>query len=187
MSNFNFEQKFSPPPSIRFKLYFGMSIFIMCIVLLVFIKIDEVVVAEGVTVSLNPKIIVQPYKKSIVRRIYVSPGDFVNSKQSLVDLDHFDTSVDINYLNSRLNQINANIQRINAELQGKEFGSPHNEEELLQKKTFSHENAYYLENINKEKNLINSLSIKSVSIENQIKIYTQQLSDEKKLKKCMKN
>jgi len=63
------------------------SMIVALLVLVAVVKIDQVVVAQGIVLSKAPTLVVQPLETSIVRSIDVTVGEVVHAGQILAKLD----------------------------------------------------------------------------------------------------
>jgi HlyD family secretion protein len=84
-------------------------------------KIDEVVTARGIVTSTSANMVLQPLDQSIVRSIYVKPGDHVQVGQVLARLDPTFAAADEGALIAQVSALKALTSRLQAEADGKPF------------------------------------------------------------------
>lgn len=82
-----------------------------------FSRVDRVVSARGMLVTLAPSIVVQPLETSIIRTLAVRPGDVVKKGQLLATLDPTFATADLGQLQGRKKFLTAWIERLVAELE----------------------------------------------------------------------
>jgi len=80
-------------------------------------RVDRVVTARGMLVTLAPAIVVQPLETSIIRTLAVRPGDVVKKGQLLATLDPTFATADLGQLTGRKKFLAAWIERLMAELE----------------------------------------------------------------------
>jgi hemolysin D len=84
-------------------------------------KIDEVVTARGIVTSTSSNLVLQPLDQSIVREIYVQPGDHVKVGQVLARLDPTFAAADEGALVAQVSALKALVSRLQAEYESKPF------------------------------------------------------------------
>lgn len=115
-----------PPPLARLTLY-AVVLCIGCAVYWASVSnIDEIVVAPGKLITMDPVLVVQPLETSVIRAINIKPGDIVHKGQSLATLDPTFTAADVDQLRAKIAGFDAQIARIEAELGGKLYVPPAN-------------------------------------------------------------
>jgi HlyD family secretion protein len=84
-------------------------------------KIDEVVTARGIVTATTANMVLQPLDQSIVRAIYVQPGDHVQVGQVLARLDPTFAAADESALVAQVSALKALVSRLQAEYDNKPF------------------------------------------------------------------
>lgn len=97
------------------------SMIVALIVLGAVVKVDQVVVAQGLVISKAPTLVVQPLETSIVRAIEVSIGDTVHAGQVLARLDPTFAAADLGALTAQVSTLQAQASRMQAELENRPF------------------------------------------------------------------
>ncbi|MFL5255145.1 MAG: HlyD family type I secretion periplasmic adaptor subunit [Rhodopila sp.] len=97
------------------------SMIVALLVLIAVVKVDQVVVAQGIVVSKAPTIVVQPLDTSIVRSIEVGVGDVVHAGQILAQLDPTFAAADMGALTAQVSALQAQASRMQAELENRPF------------------------------------------------------------------
>ncbi|HYZ21487.1 MAG TPA: HlyD family type I secretion periplasmic adaptor subunit [Rhodopila sp.] len=85
------------------------------------VKVDRVVVADGLVVAKSPTIVVQPLEQAIVRSIDVHEGDVVHAGQVLARLDPTFAGSDMTAALAQVSTLQAQVARMQAELDNKPF------------------------------------------------------------------
>jgi HlyD family secretion protein len=85
------------------------------------IKVDQVVVAQGVVVSKAPTLVVQPLETAIVRSIDVREGETVHAGQVLARLDPTFAAADLGAQAAQVASLQAQVSRMQAEAEGRPF------------------------------------------------------------------
>ncbi|MBS0640127.1 MAG: HlyD family type I secretion periplasmic adaptor subunit [Acetobacteraceae bacterium] len=97
------------------------SMIVALLVLASVVKVDQVVVAQGLVISKAPTLVVQPLETSIVRSIEVSVGDTVHAGQVLARLDPTFATADLGALTAQVSTLQAQASRMQAELENRPF------------------------------------------------------------------
>jgi hemolysin D len=85
------------------------------------IKVDKVVVSQGIVTSTTSNLVLQPLDQSIVRAIDVQPGDHVKVGQVLARLDPTFAAADEGALIAQVSTLKALVSRLQAEYENKPF------------------------------------------------------------------
>ncbi len=80
-------------------------------------RVDRVVTARGMLMTMAPAIVVQPLETSIIRTLAVRPGDVVTKGELLATLDPTFASADLGQLTVRKRFLESWIRRLLAELE----------------------------------------------------------------------
>jgi hemolysin D len=109
------------PRSARYvTLMVGAGVF-ACIAAASIIKTDKVVTAPGKLVSTVPTTMIQPLQTSIVRNIYVHPGQIVHKGDLLAELDPTFAAADIKADQEQVDSYSAQIERLNAQIANRPY------------------------------------------------------------------
>ena len=109
------------PRAARTTIWIVGGLFAASVVAMALIKIDQVVTAPGVVVSVTPTMVVQPLDTSIVRSIEVHEGEAVRAGQVLARLDPTFATADLGSLVEQVSALQAQVARMQAEVDGRPF------------------------------------------------------------------
>ena len=109
------------PRSARTIVWLIASLFIVMVILMGLIPIDQVVTARGIVVSQSRTILVQPLDTAIVRSIDVHDGQQVRAGQLLARLDPTFATADLAALTQQVSSLEAQVARLKAEAEDKPF------------------------------------------------------------------
>ena len=109
------------PRAARTTIWIVGGLFAASVVAMALIKIDQVVTAPGVVVSVTPTMVVQPLDTSIVRSIEVHEGEAVRAGQVLARLDPTFATADLGSLVEQVSALQAQVARMQAEVDGHPF------------------------------------------------------------------
>jgi len=109
------------PRSARHMIWVISSMFLVGLVAMGLIKIDQVVTAQGRLISITPTMVVQPLEISVVRSINVREGETVHAGQVLARLDPTFSAADMGSLTSQVATLQAQVSRMQAEVEGRPF------------------------------------------------------------------
>ncbi|MEQ1955484.1 HlyD family type I secretion periplasmic adaptor subunit [Mesorhizobium sp. CN2-181] len=135
-----------PPKTARLALY-GVTALIGAAVLWASLSsIDEVVVAPGKLVTIEPTIIVQPLETSIIRSIEVKTGDVVRAGQTLATLDATFSQSDVDQQRAKFAALDAQVKRLEAEIDDVDYAAiaGNSPDERLQEMMFVQRRAFHL-------------------------------------------
>ncbi len=111
-----------PMPLIARNITLTLSSMIVALLAMIsVVKIDQVVVAQGIVISKAPTLVVQPLDTSIVRSIDVSVGDVVHAGQVLAKMDPTFAAADLGALTAQVSSLQAQASRMQAELENRPF------------------------------------------------------------------
>jgi HlyD family secretion protein len=106
-------------PSLSYILYLFLSFLLVAIIWSSLAKIDEVIVAKGRLVSVEPTVVLQPLETSIIKSLNVHVGQEVAKDELLAELDPTLVGADYESAKERLESLDAQLTRIESELSGK--------------------------------------------------------------------
>jgi HlyD family secretion protein len=109
------------PRSARGTVWAISTMFILMVITMGIIKVDQVVTAPGRVVSRSPTIVVQPLDTSIVRSIDVRDGEQVHAGQVLARLDPTFAAADLGASAAQVSTLQAQVSRMQAEIDNKPF------------------------------------------------------------------
>jgi HlyD family secretion protein len=109
------------PRSARRIVWIIASMFVVLVVLMGIIPIDQVVTARGIVVSEGRTILVQPLDTAIVRSIDVREGQQVRAGELLAKLDPTFAAADLAALTTQVSSLEAQVARLQAEAKKKPF------------------------------------------------------------------
>jgi hemolysin D len=108
------------------------------------IKTDKVVSGQGKLVSSEPTTLIQPLDTSIVRNIFVQPGQVVHKGDLLAELDPTFASADMEADQEQVDSYTAQIDRLHAQLANKPYvPTTANAQTALQLDTYNQLQAQY--------------------------------------------
>jgi len=108
------------------------------------IKVDRVVMANGILISRDSTIVVQPLETSIVRAIEVREGERVRASQLLAQLDPTFASASLDALKAQVASFGAEVSRLEAESADKPFVYQGDDPNLaLQASVYAHRTAEF--------------------------------------------
>lgn len=111
-----------PMPAIARNITLTISSMIVALIAIAgVVKVDQVVVAQGIVISKAPTMVVQPLETSIVRAIEVNVGDTVHAGQVLARLDPTFAAADMGALAAQVSTLQAQASRMQAELENRPF------------------------------------------------------------------
>lgn len=97
------------------------SMFVLMVIAMGVIHVDQVVTAQGIVISKNSNIVVQPLETAIVRSIDVHSGEQVHAGQILARLDPTFAAADLGASVAQVNSLQAQVARMQAEVDNKPF------------------------------------------------------------------
>lgn len=140
------------------------------------IKIDEVVTSQGKLVSTEPTTQIQPLDTSIVRAIFVQPGQRVKKGDLLAELDPTFAAANVKADQEQVDSYTAQIERLKAQLAGKPYvPSVANANAALQLETYNQLQAQYSAGVANYDQQITSLKAQLSQAESDIRQYAQRL------------
>ncbi|MCB8874032.1 HlyD family type I secretion periplasmic adaptor subunit [Acidisoma silvae] len=140
------------------------------------IKIDKVVTGQGKLVSTQPTTLIQPLDTSIVRAIYVQPGQRVKQGDLLAELDPTFASANLKADQEQVDSYSAQIARIEAQLADKPYvPSTANSNTALQLETYNQLQAQYTAGVANFDQQIESLKAQLAQAESDMRQYAQRL------------
>lgn len=98
-----------------------ISLMVLVVLGLIFLKIDVVVSARGKIIPLGDVKIVQPLETGVIIKIHVKEGDYVKKGAVLLEIDPSIDQADLEGKERNLNYSQLSMARINAVLASKEF------------------------------------------------------------------
>ena len=98
-----------------------ISLMVLVVLGLIFLKIDVVVSARGKIIPLGDVKIVQPLETGVIIKIHVKEGDYVKKGAVLLEIDPSIDQADLEGKERNLKYSQLSMSRINAVLGGKEF------------------------------------------------------------------
>jgi hemolysin D len=156
-------------------LWIGVAV-ISCIVASSVIKVDKVVSGQGKLASSQPTTLIQPLDTSIVRAIYVQPGQRVTKGQLLAELDPTFAAANLKADQEQVDSYTAQIERIRAQLTGKPYvPTESNPNTALQLETYNQLQAQYTAGVANFDQQIASLKAQLAQSESDIRQYAQRL------------
>jgi hemolysin D len=156
-------------------LWIGLAV-IGCMAASAVIKIDKVVSGQGKLVSTEPTTLIQPLDTSIVRAIYVQPGQRVQKGQVLAELDPTFAAADLKADQEQVDSYTAQIHRIQAQLAGKPYvPSESNANTALQLQTYNQLQAQYTAGVANFDQQIASLKAQLAQSQSDMQQYAQRL------------
>jgi HlyD family secretion protein len=111
----------SPPRVARLTLYLLMLFITTALAWACLTEVDEIAVARGKLITVEPNIVVQPLESSVIRRIEVNVGQSVTFGQTLAVLDPTFTEADVHQLRVKFNAADAMVNRLEAELSNRVY------------------------------------------------------------------
>src|SRR6185437_3597115 len=99
----------TPPYREHAILHVLIAIFIVSFGLMGVVKLDRVVASQGKLVPTEGTLYVQPFDRSIVRKILVHPGDIVKAGQPLAELDPTFAQADLKQLTEHASTLSAQV------------------------------------------------------------------------------
>lgn len=113
------------PPRVARVTLFTMTTMIVIVLVWAFMsRVDEVVIAPGKLITMQPTMIVQPLETSIIRTLDVSVGDVVRAGQQLATLDPTFSQADVDQQRLKFSAYDAQVKRIEAEVAGENYPAP---------------------------------------------------------------
>lgn len=112
-----------------------ISLMVVTILGLIFLKIDVVVTARGKIIPIGDVKVVQPLETGVITRIHVKEGDYVKKGTILLEIDPSVDTADLEGKERNLKYSQLSLDRIDAVLAGKEFksgGKGHQSPEVMQ-------------------------------------------------------
>lgn len=117
-----------------------ISLMVVVILGLYFVKVDVVVTAQGKIVPLGDVKVMQPLETGVVTAIHIKEGDYVKKGDILLEIDPSVDTADLEGKERNLESSKLAMERIDAVLTGKDFLPASNE---TQEKTVSAQIAQY--------------------------------------------
>ena len=140
------------------------------------IKIDKVVTGQGKLVSTEPTTLIQPLDTSIVRAIYVQPGQRVKKGDLLAELDPTFAAANMKADQEQVDSYTAQIERLRAQLDNKPYvPSVSNPNTALQLETYNQLQAQYTAGVANFDQQITSLKAQLAQAESDMRQYAQRL------------
>jgi hemolysin D len=145
----------APPRVARLTLYLIMLLISAAIAWACLTDIDEIAVARGKLITVEPNIVVQPLESSVIRRIEVNVGQSVTVGQTLAVLDPTFTEADVHQLSVKFDAADAMVNRLEAELSNRAYipSDSSNPEQVVEARLAAQRKAYResrLESLTKE-------------------------------------
>ncbi len=112
-----------PPLMARLSSYIIATAILAAVGAMFIIKVDMVVVAQAVTQSADPDIVIQPLETAVVKTINVEEGQTVKKGQLLAQLDPTIAASDSTSTTAQEQSLLAQVDRMRAELSDKEYVS----------------------------------------------------------------
>jgi HlyD family secretion protein len=135
------------------------SMMVAIIIAVSVFKVDEVVTARGIVTATTANMVLQPLDQSIVRAIYVQPGDHVQVGQVLARLDPTFAAADESALVAQVSSLKALVARLQAEYDNKPFKYTGLDSDLaLQAAIYAQRQAQYNYQVEEYKQKISSLA-----------------------------
>jgi len=106
-------------PSLTSVLYIFLSLLLLALAWATLAKVDEVIVAKGRLVSVEPTVVLQPLETSIIKALNVHVGQEVAKDELLAELDPTLVGADFISSKDRLESLDAQLMRIESELSGR--------------------------------------------------------------------
>jgi hemolysin D len=97
------------------------SMFVLMVTAMGVIHVDQVVTAQGIVISKNSNLVVQPLETAIVRSIDVHSGEQVHAGQVLARLDPTFAAADLGASVAQVNSLQAQVARMQAEVNNQPF------------------------------------------------------------------
>lgn len=98
-----------------------ISLMVVVLLGLYFIKVDVVVTAQGKIVPLGDVKVMQPLETGVVTAIHIKEGDYVKKGDILLEIDPSVDTADLEGKEKNLKSSKLSMERIDAVLNGKEF------------------------------------------------------------------
>ncbi len=110
-----------------------------------FMKLDVIVVGQGKLIAESPTVQLKPLESSVIRKINVSPGQFVKKGETLATFDPVFSSADINNMEAEVATLEAEVERLEKESASEELviNDQSSPEQRQQKRLFDERKAYY--------------------------------------------
>jgi hemolysin D len=121
-------------PSLTGVLYVFLSFLFLAIVWASLAKVDEVIVAKGRLVTVEPTVVLQPLETGIVKSLNVQVGQEVTRDQLLAELDPTLVGADYISAKERLETLEAQVARLEAEAAGKPMTNLKNKHLQIQRR-----------------------------------------------------
>lgn len=120
INNFSFGEKILKYP-IHFAILFLVAFFSLILVWILISDVDRIVVAQGITITSNPKYTLKPLNKSIIRNLNVKVGDVVKKGAVIVTLDPTTSNADVKKLSEKFESYFAKFKKLEAKLNNGEL------------------------------------------------------------------
>ncbi len=114
------EERPANPLGVYF-LWTIISLMLVVVLGLYFVKVDVVVTARGKIIPLGDVKVVQPLETGVITKIHVKEGDFVKEGAILLEIDPSVDTADLEGKELNLRHSKLSMKRINSVLAGKEF------------------------------------------------------------------
>lgn len=121
-------------PSLTGVLYVFLSFLFLAIVWASLAKVDEVIVAKGRLVTVEPTVVLQPLETGIVKSLNVQVGQEIAREQLLAELDPTLVGADYISAKERLETLEAQVARLEAEVAGKPMTNSKNKHLQIQRR-----------------------------------------------------
>lgn len=156
-------------------LWIGLAV-IACMTASVFIKTDKVVTGAGKLVSSEPTNLIQPLDTSIVRAIFVHPGQTVHKGDLLAELDPTFAAANVKADQEQVDSYTAQIDRLQAQLANKPYvPKTSNAQTALQLDTYNQLQAQYSAGVANFNQQITSLEAQLAQSEADIRQFAERL------------
>lgn len=114
------EERPANPLGVYF-LWTIISLMLVVVLGLYFVKVDVVVTARGKIIPLGDVKVVQPLETGVITKIHVKEGDFVKEGAMLLEIDSSVDTADLEGKELNLRHSKLSMNRINSVLSGKDF------------------------------------------------------------------
>lgn len=135
----------APPRVARLTLYLITLLIAATVTWACLTEIDEIAVARGKLITVEPNIVVQPLESSVLRRIEVDVGQSVTAGQTLAVLDPTFTEADVHQLKVKFDAADAMVNRLVAELSDETYvpSDPSSTEQAVEARLAAQRKAFH--------------------------------------------
>lgn len=156
-------------------LWIGVAV-IACMTASTLIKTDKVVSGQGKLVSSEPTNLIQPLDTSIVRQIFVHPGQVVRKGDLLAELDPTFAAANVKADQEQVDSYTAQIERLQAQLANKPYvPKTSTPQTALQLDTYNQLQAQYAAGVANFNQQIASLQAQLTQAESDMRQYAERL------------